>query len=238
MSYINGFVAAVPAANKAAYIKSASDAWPLFKEFGVKRMVEAWGDDVMEGKDTDFQRAVKAKDDEVIVFSWFEFESKAAAAAANEKMMTDPRMEGMASDMPFDGMRMIFGDFDTLLDAGSGGDMGYVDGSLMPVATDKKGQLREEMSVKGEVMLEYGATRLVDAWGDDLPKGKVTDFQGAVNATDNETVVFTWIEWPSKQVRDAAWPKIMGDPRMATDGPVDMQRSVFGGFVPVLDNQS
>ena len=69
MAYVEGFVAAVPAANKDAYRKHAADTASLFKEFGATRMVEAWGDDVPDGKVTNFKGAVKAKDDEVVVFS-------------------------------------------------------------------------------------------------------------------------------------------------------------------------
>ena len=72
MTYVEGFVLAVPTANKEDYLEHASDAEPIFKEFGVQRMVEAWGDDVPEGKVTDFKRAVQAKEDETVVFSWFE----------------------------------------------------------------------------------------------------------------------------------------------------------------------
>ena len=88
---------AVPAANKEAYRKHAADAAPMFKEFGATRMVEAWGDDVPDGKLTDFKGAVKAKTDEVVVFSWFEYPDKAARDAANEKMMSDPRMKEMGA---------------------------------------------------------------------------------------------------------------------------------------------
>lgn len=116
MKYVEGFVAAVPAASKEAYIKHATAAAPIFKEFGATRVVECWGDDVPDGKITDFRGAVKAKDDEVVVFSWFEYPSKQARDAANEKMMTDPRMKTMGETMPFDGKRMIFGGFVPLLD--------------------------------------------------------------------------------------------------------------------------
>lgn len=119
MPYVEGFVAAVPAANKDAYVKHAAKAAPLFKEFGVTRMVETWGDDVPDGKLTDFKGAVKAKADEVVVFGWFEYPDKATRDAANEKMMSDPRMKQMGESMPFDGMRMIFGGFAPVVELGT-----------------------------------------------------------------------------------------------------------------------
>src|SRR5688572_21333419 len=99
MTYFEGFVAAVPEANKEAYRKHAADAAPIFQEFGVKRHVEAWDSDVAEGKVTDFRKAVDAKPDEKVVFAWFEYPSKAARDAANAKMMSDPRMENMGKEM-------------------------------------------------------------------------------------------------------------------------------------------
>ncbi|MBH3073473.1 DUF1428 domain-containing protein [Serratia ureilytica] len=115
MKYVDGFVVAVPAANKEAYHRLAAAA-PLFKEFGATRIVECWGDDVPDGKLTDFRGAVKAQEDEVVVFSWIEYPSKAVRDAANEKMMNDPRMKALG-EMPFDGKRMIFGGFAPILDA-------------------------------------------------------------------------------------------------------------------------
>ena len=116
MGYVEGFVLAVPAENKDAYRKHAADAAPLFKEFGATRLVECWGDDVPDGKVTDFRGAVKAKEGEVVLFSWIEYPSKDVRDAAVEKMMSDPRMKEMGANMPFDGKRMIFGGFAPILD--------------------------------------------------------------------------------------------------------------------------
>ena len=116
MKYVDGFVLAVPVDKRDVYRKHAAEAAPLFKEFGATRMVECWGDDVPDGKLTDFRRAVQAKDDEVVVFSWIEYPSKEVRNAANEKIMTDPRMKAMGEQMPFDGKRMIFGGFLPILD--------------------------------------------------------------------------------------------------------------------------
>jgi uncharacterized protein YbaA (DUF1428 family) len=116
MGYVEGFVVAVPAANKEIYRKHAAEAVPLFKEFGATRMVECWGDDVPDGKLTDFRRAVQAKEDEVVVFSWIEYPSKEVRDAANERIRSDPRMKAMGEAMPFDGKRMIFGGFVPILD--------------------------------------------------------------------------------------------------------------------------
>ena len=236
MTYVQGFVAAVPAANKQAYIKHASDAAPLFKEFGATRMVENWGDDVPDGKVTDFKGAVKAKPGEVIVFSWHEYASKAAAEAAYAKMMSDPRMEDMGANMPFDGQRMIYGGFVPVVEAGAGGAMGYVDGSLLAVPTANKEAYRDLTTRQAAILMEYGATRVVDSWGDEVPDGKVTDFKSAVKAAGDEEVVFSWIEWPSKNVRDQAWQKVFADPRMhSPDTPYDAKRWVHGGFSPIFD---
>ncbi|WP_156679960.1 DUF1428 domain-containing protein [Sphingomonas profundi] len=115
MNYVDGFVLAVPAAKKEAYIAHAQAALPMFKSYGVLRMVECWGDDVPEGKITDFRMAVKAEEGEVVLFSWLEWPSKEVRDAGVKKMMDDPAMRDM--EMPFDGKRMIFGGFQPILDA-------------------------------------------------------------------------------------------------------------------------
>jgi len=114
MGYIEGFVVAVPTANRDAYRAVAAKAWVLLKEFGATRQVECWGDDVPDGKLTDFRRAVQANADETVVFSWIEFPSREVRDESHRRMMQDPRMKEL--DMPFDGKRMIFGGFAPVFD--------------------------------------------------------------------------------------------------------------------------
>jgi len=115
MTYVDGFVAAVPKANKDQYITHARAAAELFKQWGATRVVENWGDDVPKGELNDFYTSVHAKDDEVVVFSWVEYPDKATRDAVQHKMMNDPAMADVP-DMPFDGKRMIFAGFSNLLD--------------------------------------------------------------------------------------------------------------------------
>lgn len=234
--YVEGFVVAVPTANKEQYRQHAESAVPIFKEFGMTRMVEAWGDDVPDGTVTDFKGAVQAKDDETVVFSWCEYPDKATRDAANEKMMSDPRMEEMG-EMPFDGSRMIFSGFDPIVDQIGDGTSGYTDGFVVPVPNGKKEAYTALAEKMAPVFREYGATRVVEAWGDDIKDGKVTDYKKAVKAEDGENIVFSYIEWPDKQTRDDAWAKIMADESMKPEGdmPFDGQRMFWGGFEKIVD---
>ena len=238
MTYVEGFVVAVPTANKEAYRKHAADAAPLFREFGVARMVECWGDDVPDGKINDFKGAVQANEDETVVFSWFEYPDKATRDAANDKMMSDPRMAAMGGEMPFDGKRMIIGGFDSIVDDAAGGTMGYADGYVLPVPDGNKDAYRALAEKASQVFRDHGATRVVEAWGDDVPDGKVTDFARAAHKQDGETVVFSWVEWPDKETRVAGWEKVMADDRMQPDGsdvPFDGKRMIYGGFAPIVE---
>ncbi|MBC8027850.1 MAG: DUF1428 domain-containing protein [Steroidobacteraceae bacterium] len=236
MAYIEGFIAAVPARNKDAYRQHASTSVPYFKKLGVTRQVEAWGDDVPAGKVTDFGNAVKAKPDEVVIFSWLEYPDKPTRDKANEQMRADPAMAEMGKTMPFDGQRMIWGGFTPINDTGVTEKPGYIDGIVTAVPVANKDAYREMADKHAALMKEYGATRTVDAWGDDVPDGKVTDFKGAVKATDAEKVVYSWIEWPSKEARDKGWDAAMKDPRMKDMKlPFDGQRLIYGGFAPLVD---
>jgi len=122
MSYIDGFVIAVPTAKKQQFIDHARKGDAVFLEFGATRILECWGDDVPAGKQTDFQRSVQAKDDETVVFSWVEWPDKATRDAGMEKAMKDPRMSPETNPMPFDGKRMIYGGFKPVVELGSVGE--------------------------------------------------------------------------------------------------------------------
>ena len=236
MTYIEGFVAAVPTAKKDEYLEHAKEAAGFIKECGASRMVESWGDDVPDGKVTDFRKAVQAKEDETVVFSWFEYPDRAARDAANEKMMADPRMKEMGASMPFDGQRMIYGGFESIVDERGTGTAGYTDGYLVPVPKDKKADYQALAQTMAGKFKEWGAVRVVEAWGDDVPDGKVTDYKRAVKAEDGEGIIYSYVEWPDKATRDAGWAKMMEeDPGQGTPMPFDGKRMFWGGFRPILD---
>jgi uncharacterized protein YbaA (DUF1428 family) len=117
MSYVDGFVIAVPTENREAYAELARQAAVVFKEHGARQVVECWSDDVPDGKLTSFPMAVKCKDDEAVVFSWIVWPSRQVRDEGNKKVMADPRMNFDMDNPPFDGKRMIYGGFEVLLDA-------------------------------------------------------------------------------------------------------------------------
>ena len=116
MTYVDGFVAAVPSANREAYRKHAEDAAAVFKEHGALKLVECWGDDVPDGEVTSFPMAVKCKTDETVCFSWVLWPSREVRDEAMPKIMADPRLQPDANPMPFDGKRMIYGGFEMIVD--------------------------------------------------------------------------------------------------------------------------
>jgi uncharacterized protein YbaA (DUF1428 family) len=236
MTYFEGFIVPVPEANKEAYRKHASDFAPLVQGVGVGRMVESWDSDVPDGKVTDFRKAVDAKPDEKVVFSWFEYPNRAVRDAANEKFRSDPRMEEMGANMPFDGKRMIMGGFDAIVEEGAAGG-GYTDGFVVPVPEGKRDAYQQLAAKMAKVFRQHGASRVIEAFSDDVSKGEVTDFYRAVKAEDGEGVVFSFIEWPDKATRDEAWGKIMSDESLKPEGdmPFDGKRMFWGGFDKIVD---
>lgn len=113
MAYVDGFIVPVPKANLEQYRKIAADAGAVWREYGALEYRECVADDVTVGEVTSFPRSVQLEDDEVVVFSWIVYESREARDAINAKVMADPRTK--MDDMPFDGKRMIFGGFDTIV---------------------------------------------------------------------------------------------------------------------------
>jgi uncharacterized protein YbaA (DUF1428 family) len=119
--------------------------------------------------------------------------------------------------------------------------MSYVDGFVVPVPAGKKEAYRIMAAKAWPVFREHGALRHVECWPDNVPEGKVTDFRRSVQAEGGEVVVFSWIEWPSKEVHDAAQPKIMADPRIqrgeGEEMPFSMKRMIYGGFTTMFDER-
>lgn len=116
MTYVDGFVAAVPSLNREAYRAFAERAAAVFREHGALKVVECWGDDVPEGKVTSFPMAVKLQSDETVVFSWITWPSRQVRDAGMKKVMADPRVQPGTDPLPFDGKRLIYGGFEMIVD--------------------------------------------------------------------------------------------------------------------------
>ncbi|MCM2503516.1 DUF1428 domain-containing protein [Aureimonas altamirensis] len=231
MPYIVGCVLPVMAGKRERFIEQARQAAPFFREFGARSVVDAVGDDVPHGKLTDFHRSVDTRDGELVGFGWIEWPDKATRDAGEAKMMEDPRMD--MSDMAFDGKRMIFGGFDPVVDEGPGGDFGYVDGFVLAVPTSRRQEFVDHCRFAAPMFLKNGATRHVECWGVDVPAGKVTDFQRAVQVKPDETVCFSWIEWPDKATRDNGMKAVSDEMENSGDDnpmPFDGKRVIYGGF--------
>lgn len=243
MTYIEGFVAAVPTARRDDYVKHAQMTGAVFAEHGARRVVEGWGTDVAPGKLTDFRRAVQAQGDETVVFSWIEWPDKATRDAGmadiETAMKSDPRFDPAINPMPFDGARMIYGGFDAFVEHGQTAGGAYVQGFVVPVPISARDAYRTMANSTWDWFQEHGAQRTFEAWSDDVPHGKRTDFYRAVQASEGEAVVFAFTEWPSREVCDAAAIAMQTDERMKPppkdEIPFDASRLIYGGFETVLE---
>ncbi|MDP4537782.1 DUF1428 domain-containing protein [Alkalimonas collagenimarina] len=116
--------------------------------------------------------------------------------------------------------------------------MNYVDGFAAAIPVANKEQYIQHARDAAQVFKEHGALKLVECWGDDVPTGELTSFPQAVQCKEDEVVAFSWILWPSKEVRNNAMPKVMADPRLQQDTnpmPFDGKRLIYGGFQMVVD---
>jgi uncharacterized protein YbaA (DUF1428 family) len=245
MTFVQGFVIAVPTANKQKFIDHATLGDEVFLEHGATRVFECWQDNVEKGHTTDFFGAVEAKDDESVVFSWIEWPDKAVHdkmdGQMEEIMETDKRFS--ENPMPFDGARMIYGGFEPVVEEGAITADPYVQGFIVPVPAGNKEEYRTAALAMWEIMKDYGATRVLECWQVDVPEGKQTDFFRAVKAEEGEIVVFSFVEWESKEACDGAHEKMMQDERMKqfmgdnpdAKPPFDGKRMVYGGFRPVVE---
>jgi len=241
MSYMDGFVIPVPTADKDKFIDHAKTIDTMFLEFGATRVIECWADDIPDGKVTDFRRAVAAQPGESVAFSWIDWPDKATRDAGMARISasdnSDPRMDPAKNPVPFDGKRMIFGGYQPIVEQGDDSQAPYVQGFVIPVPEGKREAYRKMAEDAWDMFKSYGALSVVEAWGDDVPEGKQTDFYRAVKAEPGEKVVFSYMTWPSKEVCDAAAEKMMNDDSMPMpdDMPFDPQRMIFAGFEPVVE---
>ncbi|OIN12773.1 DUF1428 domain-containing protein [Oceanisphaera psychrotolerans] len=114
--------------------------------------------------------------------------------------------------------------------------MDYVEGFVAAVPTKNKDEYIRHATEAAQLFKEHGATRLVECWGDDVPSGEKTSFPQAVQCREDETVVFSWVIWPSRQARDAGMKAIMEDPRMQDNPmPFDGSRLIYGGFQMIVN---
>jgi uncharacterized protein YbaA (DUF1428 family) len=114
--------------------------------------------------------------------------------------------------------------------------MNYVDGYVIPVPLAKREAYFTQAKVAAGIFKEFGALRIVECWGDDVPPGKLTSFPMAVKCEPDEVVVFSWIEWPSKSARDEGMKKFMADKRLeSSEMPFDGKRVIFGGFQIIME---
>lgn len=239
MTYYTGSITAVPIANRDAYARHLRKAWPILQEHGATRMVESWGDDVPHGKHTDFYRAVEAREDEAVVFSWIEWPDQATADSAFERMMADETVPERMGEMPFDGKRMIYGGFATLLAEGTDRDAGWYQGFLIPVPAGKKDAYAKlAREAHDEMFAPNGCLGVFEMWGEDVPRGKQTDMYRATAAEEGETIVFSWAAWPDRATCNKAAKAMeasMEDQPMP-DMPFDGKRMMWGGFAPIFDS--
>lgn len=235
MTCITGFIAAVPTVNRDAFIRHAELAAQAFRDHGLSAAMEGWGEDVPAGEVTSFAKSVLAKPDESIIFSFYRWPDRITQEQGFQAAMSDPRVDPVKNPMPFDGKRVVWGNFEPLLELGAQQPGGFFDGYVIAIPRDARAAFDAFARQCDPIFMEHGAVWCVETWETDVPEGQITDFRRAVAAKPDEAIVFSWVQWPDRSARDAGNARIMADPRFAAfDCPFDMQRMIYGGFTPVV----
>lgn len=245
MSYAHGFVAAVPQANRDVYRRHAGKVAGVFRENGASQVMECWEEEVPDGEVTSLPMAVRRKEGEAVVFSWYRWPSKEIADAGMKATMADERVRCEAEQVGkiFDGKRIIYGGFEVVAEKRAGAsveaDALYVHGMAAPaLASGREAYARcaEEM---GAILREKGALEVADCWEDAVPEGEVTSFPKAVLREAGEAVVFSWIVWPSKEAGRNGMGAMREDKRLADlfeeiGRVINLKRLIHGGFTPLV----
>ena len=235
MTCITGFIAAVPTANRDAFITHADLAASAFLDHGLSAAMEGWGEDVPVGEAHSFPKAVLAEAGESVIFSFYRWPDRDAQERGFQAAMDDPRVDPARNPMPFDGRRVIWGHFEPLLELGAPRPGGFFDGFVIPVPRAARDDFAAYARACDPVFLEHGASWVAECWELDIPDGKITDFRRAVAARPDEAVVFAWVQWPDRNARDEGNAGIYTDPRLSGQScPFDMTRMIWGGFTPVV----
>jgi len=239
MAYYTGSVAPVPKENRDKYLQSLRRTWPLMRARGAVRMVETWAEDIRPGKQTDFLRAVQAKDGEAVAFAWIEWPDRATSDAAWADIMQSDEMAKAMGEPAFDGKRMIFGGFQEFVTEGSDKGGGYYQGFLTPVPAGNKEAFGDMARMAwNEMFKPNGCLGNYESWGDDVPRGKLTDMYRAVDAKDGEVIVISWTCWPDRATCEEAGRKMEAamEGQPMPDMPFDGKRMIWAGFETLFDS--
>lgn len=235
MVYVQGMLAPIAETQKDAFTAAARKAAPVFKQAGALAVVDAWGFDLPAGKHNDFRTAVKAEDGETVIFSYIVWPDKSAGETGMETAMQDPFFQSGEFASGMDMKRMIFGGFEPAFSVGAFVGVGEIlDGFLCPVRHDQK-QIYIDYAEKAWPLFfsNHGAAATYECAGVDVPDGEITSMPMAVMKKPDEMVMFTWMTWPTKEVRDEA-AKVMFTDEKAIEEigemPYDGSRMIYGTF--------
>jgi uncharacterized protein YbaA (DUF1428 family) len=238
-TYVDGFVLPVPEDGIGKYREIATKAAALWIEHGALEYRETVLEDPTCQDTISFPALAGVKEGETVAFAYIAYKSREDRDQVNAKVMADPRLS-CGEDCPFDYKRMAYGGFRTIVEGRSPTYVAsvdqYVDGFVLPVRTDGIERYREIASKAAEVWLEYGALDYRECVLEDPTSHDMVSYPALASVKDDETVVFAYIVYKSREDRDQVNAKVMADPRMNCDDcPFDPKRIGFGGFRTIVN---